>query len=372
MVKVNRKGLAAATAGLAAGAILLSGCSSSGGDSDAGSTTPAAAATDCSSGQLNAEGSTAQTNAINQWIKDYQSKCTAAKISYNPTGSGAGITGFNAGTDDFVGSDSALDGGKGEYAAAQKRCSSAPLDLPMVVGPIAIAYKLNGVDKLVLDGPTIAKIFLGKITTWDDAAIKALNPDATLPSTPISVVYRSDSSGTTQNFEKYLAATAPDIFTSEPDKDSSKAGFAGQGAEKSQGVADAIAAKEGAIGYDEFSFAVAGGLQTASIDNGSGPVELSKDSAAAAAGAAELAPQGDGDLTLKLDYATKAEGAYPIVLVTYEIACTKYTDATKGTFVKNFLSYAADEGQQALAGLGYAPLPSDLQAKVAASVATIG
>lgn len=378
-MKVNRKGLAAATAGLAAGAILLSACSSSGG-SDTGSSTPAAAGSSgssgssaaCSSGQLNAEGSTAQTNAINQWIKDYQSKCGNAKISYNPTGSGAGITGFSAGTDDFVGSDSALDPAKGEYAAAQKRCGSAPLDLPMVVGPIAVAYKLNGVDKLVLDGPTLAKIFLGKITTWNDAAIKKLNPDATLPSTPISVVYRSDSSGTTQNFEKYLAATAPDVFTSTPDKDSSKAGFAGQGAEKSQGVADAIAAKEGTIGYDEFSFAVAGGLQTASIDNGSGPVELSKSSAAAAAGAAQLAPQGDGDLTLKLDYATKTAGAYPIVLVTYEIACTKYSDSAKGAFVKNFLTYAANEGQASLAGLGYAPLPTDLQAKVTASVAKIG
>ena len=373
-MKLNRKGLVAASAGLAAGAILLSACASSGGSGNGSGTTPAANSSSlaCSSGQLNAEGSTAQTNAINQWIKDYQSDCPGAKISYNPTGSGAGITGFNAGTDDFVGSDSALSGDAGEYAAAQKRCNSAPLDLPMVVGPIAIAYKLNGVDKLVLDGPTIAEIFLGKITTWDDAAIKKLNPDADLPSTPISVVYRSDSSGTTQNFERYLAATASDIFTSEPDKDSSKAGFVGQGAEKSQGVADAIAAKEGSIGYDEFSFAVAGGLQTAAIDNGGGAVELSKDTAAAAAGSAQLAPQGDGDLTLKLDYATKTPGAYPIILVTYEIACTKYSDSAKGAFVKSFLTYAANGGQQALAGLGYAPLPSDLQAKVAASVATIG
>jgi phosphate transport system substrate-binding protein len=366
-VKLNRKGLATTFAGIATAAVLLSACSSSGG-SNAGSDT--AAAGTCSSGDLTAEGSTAQTNAMSQWIKDYQSQCSGAKISYNPTGSGAGITGFLAGTDDFVGSDAALSAD--EFAQAKTRCGSAPLDLPMVVGPIAIAYKLSGVDSLVLDGPTIAKIFLGQVKTWDDAAIKALNPDATLPSTPISVVYRSDSSGTTQNFETYLAAVAPDIFTGTPDKDSTKAGFAGQGAEKSQGVADAISSTEGAIGYDEFSFAVASSLSTASIDTGAGsPIALSKDTAAAAAGAAQIASQGDGDYTLKLDYATKAADAYPIVLVTYEIACTKYSDSAKGTFVKNFLSYAASGGQTALASLGYAPLPDDLRTKVAASVDAI-
>jgi phosphate transport system substrate-binding protein len=378
-MNLHRKTLAVMTASLAASAVLLSACSSSGGSAAppaTSSTTSGAAAQAsniaCSTGQLNAEGSTAQTNAMNQWIKDYQSACSGAQISYNPTGSGAGITGFKAGTDDFVGSDSALSGTAGEYAAAQKRCASAPMDLPMVVGPIAIAYNLSGVDNLVLNGPTIAKIFLGQIKTWNDPAIKALNPNASLPATPISVIYRSDSSGTTQNFENYLAATAPGIFTSTPDKDSSKANFAGQGVAKSQGVAQAITTTPGAIGYDEFSFAVADSLQTASIDNGSGPVQLSKTTASAAADAAQIASQGPGDLTLKLDYATKTPGAYPIVLVTYEIACTNYSNSATGAFVKNFLSYAVSGGQAELAGLGYAPLPSSLQTKVAASVATIG
>jgi phosphate transport system substrate-binding protein len=297
-VKLYRTGV---VAGLIATALFAAACSSSsksggtstspapGGSSSSpttatsSSSSPAAAAPICSSGKLNAQGSTAQTNAIDAWIKAYQTACPGATINYNPTGSGAGVTAFNANQDDFVGSDSALSVAKGEYKAAQTRCASAPMDLPMVVGPIAIAYKLSGVDKLILTPDVIAKIFLGKITTWNDAAIAAVNPGVTLPSTKISVFYRSDSSGTTQNFEKYLAATAPTVFTSTPDKDSSKAGFAGQGKAKSQGVSAAIAGTEGAIGYDEFSFAVSSGLQTAEIDNGGGAVALSKDTASAAA-----------------------------------------------------------------------------------------
>jgi phosphate transport system substrate-binding protein len=374
-VKLYRVGV---VAGLIAGAIALSACSSSksntpaasgGGSTNSGASSSAAAPT-CSTGKLNAEGSTAQTNAMNAWIAAYQKACTGATVNYNPTGSGAGVTQFNAGNVDFAGSDSALDPGKGEVAAAQKRCGSTPLDLPMVVGPIAVAYKLAGVDKLILTGDVTAKIFLGKVTTWNDPAIAALNKGVTLPSTKISVFYRSDSSGTTKNFETYLAATAPTVFTSKPDKDSSKAGFAGQGKAKSQGVAAAIASTEGGIGYDEYSFAVSSGLSTAQIDNGGGPVVLSKDTASAAAQAATVTGTGS-DLTLKIDYATKTPGAYPIILVTYEIACTRYSNSTMGTFVKNFLTYTATGGQAGLAALGYAPLPTDLQTKVAASVATI-
>lgn len=370
-MKLYRAGV---VAGLLAGTVALAACSSS--KSSANDTSSSAGSNSrgtnvaCSTGTLNAEGSTAQTNAINDWITNYQKNCSGATINYNPTGSGAGITSFNNGQVDFAGSDSALDPTKGEVAAAQKRCGSTPLDLPMVVGPIAIAFKVKGVDKLTLTPDLVAKIFLGKIKTWNDPAIAAQNSGVTLPSTKISVFYRSDSSGTTQNFEKYLAATAPSLFTSKPDKDSSKAGFAGQGKAKSQGVAQAIASTDGGIGYVEFSFAVSSGLSTASIDNGAGAVELSKDTASTAAGAAQVVGTGD-DLSLKIDYATKTPGAYPIILVTYEVACTKYSDAAKGTFVKNFLSYAADAGQAHLAQLGYAPLPTELQTKVKASIAKI-
>jgi phosphate transport system substrate-binding protein len=374
-VKLNRVGLAA---GVLVAAATLAACSSSGGtstNSSAGGSggapstgAPAGGgAPTCSSGTLNAEGSTAQTNAMTAWINAYTKACSGAKINYNPTGSGAGVSQFNAGQVDFAGSDSALKADAGEVAAAQKRCGSTPIDLPMVVGPIALAYKLNGVDKVVLTPELIAKIFTGKITTWNDPAIKAKNADATLPGSKINVIYRSDSSGTTANFENFLAATDPTDFTAEPAKDNAQKVFSGQGKAGSQGVAAAISATEGSIGYIEYSFAASGSLSTASVDAGSGPVDVSKDSASAALADAQVVGTGD-DLSLKINYATKASGAYPIVLATYEIACTKYQDAATGTFVKNFLKYTANGGQSLLAGLGYAPLPAALQAKVNASV----
>jgi phosphate transport system substrate-binding protein len=304
------------------------------------------------------------------WINAYTKACSSAKINYNPTGSGAGVSQFNAGQVNFAGSDSALDPTKGEVAAAQKQCGSVPLDLPMVVGPIALGFKLSGVSKLVLTPDLVTKIFTGKIKNWNDPAIAAKNSGAKLPSTAINVIYRSDASGTTANFEKFLAANDPTDFTAKPAKDNATKVFAGQGKAGSQGVAAAIGSTDGSIGYVEYSFAVNGSLATVSLDSGAGPVDVSKDSASAAVADATVVGTGD-DLSLKINYATKAAGAYPIVLATYEIACTKYKDAATGTFVKNFLSYTASGGQSLLAGLGYAPLPSALQAKVAASVAKI-
>jgi len=364
-VKLYRAG---AIAGLLASAVMLAACSSSKSDDNGGG--GGGSATGCAKGTLNGEGSTAQTNAITQWITDFQKKCDGATVNYNATGSGAGVTAFNGNQVDFAGSDSALKVDKGEVTSATSRCGSTPLDLPMVVGPIAVAYKVAGLDSVTLTPELIAKIFTGKITKWNDAAIAAANSGVTLPATGIHVFFRSDSSGTTENFEKYLAATAPDVFTATPDKDSSKAGFVGEGKPKSQGVAQAISATDGAIGYVEYSFAVQNNLGVAKVDNGGGAVELSKDSASAAAGAATVVGTGN-DLSLKIDYTTKAAGAYPIILVTYEIVCTKYSDAAKGALVKAFLNYASGAGQDSLAQLGYAPIPADLLTKVKASVATI-
>jgi len=376
-VLITRTGV---MAGLVAGAIALTACSSdknsdtSAGNAGSGSSTSnssSAPAVSCASGSLKSEGSTAQQNAMAQWIKDYQAKCSGTTITYNGTGSGAGVSNFIAKQDDFAGSDSALDPSKDEVAKATAACGSPALDLPMVTGPIAVAFKVNGVKSLTLTPEVITKIFLGKITTWDDAAIKAINSGTTLPSTKITVFYRSDSSGTTQNFERYLAANDPTDFTTKPDKDSSKAGFAGQGKTGSQGVQQAIGSTEGAIGYVEWSFAVSGNLNTAKVDNGGGAVELSADSAGAAVAAAKVASSGGADLSLKLDYATKASGAYPIILVTYEIVCSKYADPAKGSLVKSFLTYTAGVGQAALPDLGYAPLPKEIQTQVQTAIAAI-
>jgi phosphate transport system substrate-binding protein len=373
-VLITRAGL---IAGLAAGAVALTACGSdsnpsgtttNGAGGGGSSTTAAASNSSCASGSLKAEGSTAQKNAMDQWITDYQNQCSGATVTYNGTGSGAGVSNFIAKQDNFAGSDSALDPKKDEPTKASTACGSQALDLPMVVGPIAIAFKLNGVSGLTLTPKVVTQIFLGKIKTWNDPAIKALNSGANLPPTKITVFYRSDSSGTTQNFERYLAANDPADFTSTPDKDSSKAGFAGQGKTGSQGVQQAIGSTEGSVGYVEWSFAVSGNLSVAKIDNGAGPVELSADTAGAAVAAAKPAPSGPGDLSLKLDYATKASGAYPIILVTYEIVCSKYSDANVGKQVKAFLNYTAGAGQDKLKDLGYAPLPDSIKTQVQAAI----
>ncbi len=364
-MKLYRAGV---IAGLIAGAVVLAACSSSKNDSKSGGSSSPVAASSCGKGTLNATGSTAQQNAIAQWIKDYQKQCSGTTINYGGGGSGQGVTDFTQGNTDFAGSDSALDPAKGEVAAATKTCGSPAIDIPMVTGPIALAYKLNGVKDLTLTPELIGQIFLGKITSWNDPAIAAANKGASLPSTKITVFFRSDESGTTQNFEKYLAATDKADFTAEPSK--VWPGKVGQGKSGSQGVQQAVAGTEGGIAYLEWSFAGSANLPTAKVDNGSGAVALTAESAGAAVAAAQVTGTGQ-DLTLKLDYATKAKGAYPIILVTYEIVCSKYQDAAKGTLVKSFLTYTSGTGQAGLPDLGYAPLPASILAKVKSSIAAI-
>jgi phosphate transport system substrate-binding protein len=359
------------------GVLALSACGSdpepSGSSSPGGSSSSAGA--DCPQGTLNAEGSSAQKNAIEEIISKYNEKCADVTVNYNPTGSGAGIKQFNAGQVDFAGSDSALktesaDGGETEVAKAQKRCGGNPaLNLPMVIGPIAIAYNLDGVDKLVLDGPTAAKIFQGAIKTWNDPAIAKLNAGVALPSAPISVFFRSDESGTTENFTKYLAAAGGGAWTGKPAK---KWTGTGAGKEKSAGVAEGVKSTKNSITYVEMSYAVDNKLGMAQIDNGSGtPVELTADSAGKALAAATIKGTGN-DLSMKIDYATKAAGAYPIILVTYEIACSKGLPAEKTALVKSFLSfYAGKDGQGALTALNYGPLPEEIRTKVDAAIQSI-
>jgi phosphate transport system substrate-binding protein len=321
----------------------------------------------CATGSLTAQGSSAQKNAMDEWIKAYQQACSGAKIDYQATGSGAGITAFNGGTADFAGSDSALKDGD-ETTKATARCGGAPaLNLPMVTGPIAIAYNLDGVKDLQLKPETLAKIFAGSITKWDDAAIKADNPSATLPPTAILAVHRSDSSGTTDNFTGYLDKASGGAWTFGKDKVWKATG--GQAEKGSDGVAGAVKKSAGAIAYVEWSFAKVNALSTAKIYNGAGEyTALTGEAAGKTIVGAKITGTGD-DLKMSIDYATKEAGAYPIVLVTYEIVCSKGTPADKVALVKGFLGYtSSDEGQKLLDKLGYAPLPSTVREKVAASV----
>jgi phosphate transport system substrate-binding protein len=240
----------------------------------------------------------------------------------------------------------------------------------MVPGPIAVIYNVSGVTGLVVTPSVLAQIFDGKITNWNDPAIAAINSGAKLPDLKITTVHRSDSSGTTANFSKYLSVAAPKDWTVTPiDKDWHATG--GQGANKSDGVSSAVKNTPGAISYVEWSYATLNNLSVAKLDNGGGAVELSADSVSKAVAAAKVTGTGD-DLTLSLDYATTVAGAYPLILVTYEITCLSGLPADQAALVHGFLTYAAsDAGQGQLTALGYAPLPKEIQIKVQASVAKI-
>src|SRR6476660_523518 len=299
-------------------ALTLSACGSdnnAGTSSSSAASGTAASAADCGGkNSLTAEGSSGQQNASAEFNKVWQQVCSGKNLSYNPTGSGAGREQFIAKQVDFAGSDSALK--DDQVAAAAERCGGNPAwNLPLVFGPVAMAYNVEGVDKLVVNGDVLAKIFQGQIKKWNDPAIAALNSGATLPDADIKPIYRSDSSGTTDNFQKYLGAAAPDAWTKGAGKEFQ--GGAGEGAQKSAGVVQAVQATPGAIGYVEKGFADQAKLPFAQIDTGSGPVELTDDTAKAAIDAAKFAGEGnDLVLDLKALYATKEAGAYPLMLAT--------------------------------------------------------
>ena len=302
-------------------------------------------------------------------LRPTRTRAVGRDVNYNPTGSGAGIKQFTAGQVDFAGSDSALKtemkDGVVEQTAADKTCGSTAWNLPMVTGPIAVAYKLNGVDKLILTPDVIAKIFLGQITTWNDPAIAKVNPGVTLPGTAIKVFFRSDESGTTENFTKYLHAAAPKVWTADPAK---KWTGKGEGKEKTAGVAGAVKSTEGGITYSEWSAAKDNGLSMAQVDNGAGPVELTGEAAGKAVAAAKQVGEGN-NIKLSLDYTTKQAGAYPIVLVTYEIVCSKGKDPAKVALLKAFLKqFSSPEQQKALETIGYAPLPAEVATKVTTAI----
>jgi phosphate transport system substrate-binding protein len=363
-VKLQRSGFVAGIALTAT--IVLAACGSDNTEPSAGGSA-AAAAGDCVGGAITAQGSTAQKNAMDEWIKGYSATCADARIDYQGTGSGAGIQAFLAGTADFAGSDSALK--PEEQPKADAKCAGGKaLHLPMVIGPIAVVYNVAGVDGLQLSSATLAKVFAGTVTKWNDPAIAAENSGATLPDAAIDAVHRSDESGTTDNFTKFLSKTAPADWTYGNAK-AWKTGT-GTGAAKSDGVAAKVKSTPHTISYVELSFAENSGLQKAKIKNGAGEfAELTGESAGQTIEGATVKGT-DGDLALDIDYQTSTAGAYPIVLVTYEIVCSK--GSGKAEAVRGFLKYTSSTaGQRALADLGYAPLPESLRSKVEASVAAI-
>jgi phosphate transport system substrate-binding protein len=342
-----------------AGAILLSSCAANEGSSSGGV-----------SGTLDAAGSSAQGSAQEAWRAAFQTANPDATVNYDPSGSGAGREQFIAGGVDFAGSDSALKQEEIDGGFAGCVDGSGYIQVPVYVSPIAVIFNVKGVDELNLDAKTLAGIFKGTITKWDDPAIAALNPEVTLPSASITAVHRSDDSGTTKNFTDYLNKVVPSVWDA-PAADPFPYKV-GEGANGTSGVVDAVTNGTNTIGYADAS--KAGDLGVAAIKVGG---EFVKPSAEGAAKVVAESPAGDTasdtDLSVALDRTTTDPTHYPLVLVSYIDACIEYKKADVGTLVKAYLNYIASEkGQaEAAAAAGSAPLTSELSDKVLAVVANI-
>lgn len=353
---LKRGGVSAAALALVLG---TAACSESSGDTASG-----ASASESVSGSIKGMGASSQQAAVEKWKADFETANASATVEYDPQGSGAGREQFAAGAVDFAGTDSAF--ADEELDAAKEACGGDIVQIPSYVSPIAIAYKLDGVDELQLSPATVAQIFDGKITTWDDEAIAEENPDAELPSTKITTVHRSDDSGTSKNFSEYLGMAAGDDWSYEADDAWPVEG--GTAAKGTSGVVDAIGRGTGTIGYADAS--QVGDLSVASLGVGDDYVAPTADAAAKILDASESAGDSETDLAVDVAKDTEEAGVYPNVLVSYQVGCLSYDDAEKAKLVKAWLSYVSSaEGQEASAeAAGSAPLTGEWLEKNTAAI----
>ena len=326
------------------------------------------------SGEFKGAGASSQQAAVEAWVAGFQGTNPDAKIGYDPSGSGAGVSTFLTGATAWAGSDASLSADQIEQSKSVCASGTA-FDIPVYISPIAVVFNLKGVSDegkhVNMDGETIAKIFDGKITTWNDPAIQDQNPDLELPATPITVVHRSDKSGTTQNFVSYFIDTVPDAWPYELSENWPNE--VGQGAKGTSGVISTVQQADGTIGYADFS--QVGDLGTVAVKVGEEYVEISAEAGSKVIDDSELdsSAEGENRVVVKLNHNTSAEGAYPIVLVSYDIACPAYEDADTAKFVKSWLTYVvSEEGQQtASQNAGSAPLPDSLRETVMQSIDAI-
>ena len=346
-----------------AGTMLFSACAA---NEDA----PAGESESTLSGTIDGAGASSQGSAQEAWVAAFQIANPDVTINYEPSGSGAGREAFLSGGVSFAGSDSALSDDEiaGDFASCVP--DSGYVEVPAYISPIAVIFNVEGVDTLNLDAATLAGIFKGTITTWDDAAIAALNKDAKLPSAPITAVHRADDSGTSKNFADYLNKVAPQVWDAAPADTFPYAG--GEAAQGTSGVVDAVKNGTNTIGYADAS--KAGDLGVAKIKVGDEFVAYTAEGAAAVV---SESPAGDTasdtDLAIKLDRLTTDPSHYPLVLVSYLITCTEFVDADVAPAVKAYLQYVTSEDGQAeaAASAGAAPLSSELSAKVATALEAI-
>ncbi len=338
---------------LALGVAACGSSSSSGGS---------AGSTGAPTGTINGAGSTFAAPIYQQWGSTLKGE--GITVNYQPVGSGAGITQWAAGTADFGASDPPLKA-KDKQAGAAK---GTPVQVPMAFGAITISYNLSGVKTgLKLDGPAIADIFLGKVKTWNDPEITKLNPGMSLPSSPITVVHRSDSSGTTQGFTTFLSDYSP-TWKSSIGSDKTVKWPIGQGGKGNSGVAAAVKQTPGAVGYVEQAYALQNNFTYADVKNKAGAYVPPCLASTTAAGSGLAVPSDLGIVAINSPNAQ----AYPIVSQTFVVVfkdmCKAGISENSAKDVKAFLDYGLGAGQDVLSQLFYAKLPPNLLAPAKTAV----
>lgn len=308
---------------------------------------------------------------MNAWQAEFATIHPDVRVQYSPDGSGAGRGALLAGAVDFAGSDAYLS--EEELEESREVCGpDGAINIPAYVAPISIAFNLPGIEELNLDAETIARIFRGEIETWNDPAIAEQNPDVDLPDIPVAPVSRSDDSGTTENFTDYLHAVVPEVWPEEPDG-TFPTDLAQENAKGNAGVVSTVTGTEGAVTYADDS-AVGPPLGRAKLLVGDEYVSVSPEAAAAAVDAAEpVEGRSEFDIALNLDRRTTAEGAYPLVLVSYHILCSAYEDEETLELVKTFETFVVSrEGQEAAAeAAGSAPISESLSERATAAINSI-
>ncbi|MFN2556165.1 MAG: phosphate ABC transporter substrate-binding protein PstS [Nitriliruptorales bacterium] len=287
------------------------------------------------------------------WIAQYKDVQPAVSINYQGIGSGGGIQQFVAQSVQFAGSDAYLT--EGEIQAATEARGCPTVHVPTVFGAVAIPFNIPGIEKLTLDGPTLARIFLGEVTSLRDPAIVQLNPAAALPDQRITVVHRSDSSGTTSVFTTFLADVSPswDQRVGKGKEVQWPVGIGGQG---NDGVTAAVRQTPGAIGYVELSYVLENQLTAADMVNADGnAVTATLESTAAAADGITIPED------LRFDVLGVRGQGYPIVGATWILAHTCKYSENEGAALKDFLVWALQEGDATAQASHYAPIPDALQ-----------
>ena len=348
------KNMMGALAGCAVLALGLAACGSSKSSSNSAGTTASSGGSSTVSGA----GSTFAAPVYQQWASSLQ----GVTVNYQSVGSGAGITALETKTVDFGASDPPL---KPADEAAIAKNGSPAVQIPMFLGAITVSYNVPGVQSGVkLDGKTISDIFLGKVKTWNAAEIKALNPGVTLPSTAITVIHRSDSSGTTAGFTGFLAAVDPE-WASKVGEGKTVPWPTGTGAKGNAGVAGAVAQTVGAVGYVEQAYALQHHFTYAAVKNKAGKFVAPTLESTTAAAEGVTVP---ANLGIKIKNPSSPK-AYPITSQTFVVVNKDLCKAgvpggeaaAKG--VGKFLTYGLGEGQSILSQADYAQLPSSILAK---------